>query len=113
MEYQDLMYFGYEFDAESKSNEAEFITQIKEKFPNVKLINAFDEIKGYRQEVYLEETESDNYFAWLIAFGWFMLSLTGQMIMMNASQKEKFIGYINIAKSQYPENFKSSSENNL
>ena len=109
MKYQDLMYFGYEWDADSKKNEADFIEEIKVKFPNVELKNAYDSIKGYRQEVYLEESESDNYWAWLIAFGWLELSLAGQLMLMDKKQKEKLNKYINLAKSQYPQNFKSEA----
>ena len=106
MKYQDLMYFGYEYNADSKKNETDFINEIKERFPNIELIDAYDSIKGYRQEVYLEENESDNYFSWLIAFGWVELSLTGQVMLFDKEQKEKLYRYINLAKSQYPNNFK-------
>jgi len=109
MKYQDLMYFGYEWDAESKKNETDFISEIKIKFPNVEMINAYDNIKGYRQEVYLEEAESDNYWAWLIANGWFELSLTGQLIIIDKDQNDKLHKYIQLAKTQYPQNFKSDA----
>lgn len=109
MEYQDLIYFGYEWDANSKKNETDFIKDIKAKFPAVELKDAYDSIKGYRQEVYLEEAESDNYWAWLIAHGWLSFSLTGQLMMMNKDQKEKLNNYINLAKSQYPKNFKTQA----
>jgi len=106
MKYQDLLYFGYEWEADSKKNETVFIAEIKERFPNAELKNAFDGIKGYRQEVYLDETESDNYWAWLIAFGWLEFSLPGQLMLFDRSQKDRLHKYINIAKSQYPQNFK-------
>jgi hypothetical protein len=109
MEYQDLLYFGYEWDADSKKNETDFIAEIKVKFPNVKLEDAYDSIKGYRQEVYLEETESENYFAWLIAFGWYDFSFTIQIMEMDKDKKDDFRKYINLAKSQYPQNFKSEA----
>ena len=109
MEYQDLMYFGYESDTDSKKDETDFITEIKEKFPNVELKNAYDNIKGYRQEVYLEKNESDNYWAWLIAYGWLELSLTGQLMLMSKREKDRLMKYINLAKSQYPQNFKSEA----
>lgn len=109
MKYQDLMYFGYEWDADSKKNETDFIAEIKAKFPNVELKNAYDSVKGYRQEVYLEEAESDNYWAWLIAHGRLELSLTGQLMLMDKDQKEELHNYINLAKIQYPQNFKSES----
>ncbi|MBC7383013.1 MAG: hypothetical protein H7296_08470 [Bacteroidia bacterium] len=107
MKYQDLMYFGYEYDADSKKNETDFMNEIRLMFPNVQFKDAYDGIKGYRQEIYLEEAEGDNYWAWLIAFGWLELSLTGQLMLMDKNQKEKLHKYINLAKSQYPQNFKS------
>ena len=81
MKYQDLMYFGYGWDSDSKKNETDFIAEIKAKFPNVELKNAYDSIKGYRQEVYLEEAESDNYWAWLINLT-FVLSLSEEWELM-------------------------------
>jgi hypothetical protein len=110
--YQDLIYFGYEWDADSKKNETDFITEIKDKFPNVKLKDAYDSIKGYRQEVYLEKKESDNYWSWLIAYGWLEFSLTGQLMLMDKSQSDKLKSYISLAKSQYPQNFKVSDVSN-
>ena len=35
MKYQDLMYFGYEWDADSKKKETDFIAEIKEKLTSV------------------------------------------------------------------------------
>lgn len=109
MKYQDLLYFGYEWDAESKQFETEFISEIKEKFPNVELKDAYDSIKGYRREVFLEESESENYWPWLIAHSWLEFSLTGQLMLMDADQKDKLLKYINLARSQYPEKFKVST----
>jgi hypothetical protein len=108
MKYQDLVYFGYAFDGDSQKNETDFIAEIKERFPTVELKNAYDSIKGYRQEVYLEETESDNYWAWLIAFGWFEFSLIGQLMLMDKEKYAKVHTYIDLAKSQYPQNFKNN-----
>jgi hypothetical protein len=112
LEYQDLLYFGYSFgeDAEeSERFEKEFKEEIETRFLNVKLKDAHDSIKGYRQEVYLEQKDSDEYYAWLIALGWFEFSLTMQLIMMSheePEQKEKFDKYFALAKEQYPEKFK-------
>ena len=97
------MFFGYEWESDSEKLESDFIAEIKERFPNVGLKDAFDEIKGYRQKVYLDETEEDNYFAWLIAFGWSGCSL---LILMDGEKIVKLLGYLELAKTQYPENFK-------
>ena len=118
LEYQDLLYFGYDWSDESAENrkaQFDFIKEIKEKFPNVLLEDAYDNIKGFRQEVYLEEAENDNYFSWLIGKQWFEMSMTMQLIMMSAGrepeQKEKFDKYFSLAKKQYPESFKPESLN--
>lgn len=107
MKYQDLLYFGYEHEIDSMKYQTLFIAEIKEKFPNIELKDAYDSIKGYRQEVYLDENESNNYWSWLIAFGWLEFSLSGQLMLMDIDKKEKLLNYINLAKSQYPDKFKS------
>lgn len=117
LEYQDLLYFGYDWSDEREQNrklQSEFIKEIKERFPNVKLEDAYDNIKGFRQEVYLEEIENDNYFSWLIGKQWYEMSMTMQLIMMSADkpeQKEKFEKYFALAKKQYPETFKPEALN--
>lgn len=111
LKYQDLLYFGYEYDKGSKETEIDFIKEIKEQFPNVKLIDCFDGIKGYRQEVYLEEENNDNYYSWLIAKQWFDCSLSFQLMAMSGeeSHKSQIEKYISLAKQQYPEEFKQVS----
>jgi hypothetical protein len=56
--------------------------------------------------VFLNEVNNDNYFAWLIGKGWYEMSLTMQLIFMQAEQKERTQKYIALAKEQYPEAFK-------
>jgi hypothetical protein len=105
----DLMYFGYSFgeDApEAKKNQADFIKEVKEKFPNVELRDAYDEIKGYRQEVHLDDSETENYNAFLLGKGWFEMSLTLQIDMMSGEKKDDIMRWIDLAKVQYPESFK-------
>lgn len=106
-EFMDLLYFGYEYSEGAKTNEEEFVKEIKEKFPIVRLENAYDSIKGYRQEVYLPKIEEDNYRSWLIGMIWYEMSLTMQLMMMDENQKEKFEKFILLAKIQYPSSFKS------
>ena len=108
--YTDLLYFGYEYEPESATFQADFIVNIKKKFENVELRDAYDSIKGYRKEVFLREDQNDDYYAWLVGDGWFEMSLTMQLIMMSyeePDQKEKFDKYIALAKQQYPHAFKS------
>jgi hypothetical protein len=108
LEYQDLLYFGYH-SKENKQSEIDFKSQIKEKFPNVKLVDAYDSIKGYRQEVYLEKAESDNYFSWLLGTQWYQVSFTMKGLLVFRRSKEEidsFEKYVKLAKQQYPEAFK-------
>lgn len=111
IEYMDLLYFGYYDDAGSGEDQAKFMKEIKEKFPNTEFQDAFDDIKGYRQEVFMEKKNEDNYYAWLIGEGWFECSLSMQLIMMSAGKEPKnkgrFDKYFALAKEQYPHNFKS------
>lgn len=109
LKYMDLVYFGYDCN-ENRKLQAEFISEIKEKFPDVELRNAYDYIKGFRQEVYVEEKNNDEYYSWLFGKGWFEFSLTMQLIMMSTKtdpeMKQKFDRYFALAKTQYPEAFK-------
>jgi hypothetical protein len=113
LEYMDIVYFGYDWSEESVENlkdQSDFMKQLKERFPNVAFKDAYDNIKGYRQEVFLEEKEKDNYFAWLFGKQWYNLSLICQLMLKSATyqpeQKEKIDRYLSLAKKQYPEAFK-------
>lgn len=110
MEYLDLMYFGYPNQPESLKNESDFIAEVKERFPKVELKDAYDSIKGYRQEVYLDKEQSDDYYAWIIAHGWMNCSLLGTLMFMDKTQGEKLKNYVSLAKSQYPSKFKTQVE---
>jgi len=100
----DIIYFGYEDD--STKLEKEFIDEVKIAFPNVILKNAYDSIKGYRREVHLDKSDEDNYCSFLIGKGWFEMSLTLQISMLDKAEHEKFNKWFNLAKKQYPEAFK-------
>jgi len=101
----DLVYFGYSYEGDSQNLENEFMNDIKVKFPECELKDAYDEIKGYRREVLLPEELKDDYYTWIFAFGWAECSLSTCLMMMgdDANSARK---YIDMAKSQYPENFK-------
>jgi hypothetical protein len=45
----DLMYFGYEWEDDSYPLQEEFIKEVKEEFADVRLEDAYDSIKGFRQ----------------------------------------------------------------
>ena len=102
----DLVYFGYAYEGDSQNLEKEFIDEIKSKFPECELKNAYDEIKGYRREISLPDELKDDYYTWIFAFGWAECSLSASLMMMgdNVDSARK---YIDMAKSQYPEKFKS------
>ena len=102
----DLMYFGYDWEDDGPNLEKEFKESIAKIFPDVKLINAYDDIKGYRQEVLLPEEQKDNYLSWLIGDGWLEMSLTMQIMMMDKDQKQEFERIWALAKTQYPKSFK-------
>ena len=103
----DLVYFGNDFDdsIDAIRNQSDFISEISEKFGNVKLTDAYDYIKGLRQSVELTEEQKEDYYSWLIAFGWLDFSLSLQMIMME--NEVEFKRLVEISKKQYPENFES------
>lgn len=115
LKYQDLLYFGYDWSEEGEENkkaEQEFIREIKEQFQHVELRDAYDGIKGYRQEVFLHEEDDTDYNVWLIGKGWHECSFTMQLMMMSGEprQIEKIEGYLKLAKTKYPEVFKSSTD---
>ena len=102
----DLMYFGYTWDNDAPKYEKEFKEEIIIKFPDVSLKDAYDDIKGYRQEVHLPDEQKDNYYSWIIGHGWMELSFTMQIMMMDKEQKSEFYRIWAIAKQQYPQSFK-------
>lgn len=108
----DLMYFGYGYGeemAEAIKNQNDFIKEVRERFPKVVLKDAYDEIKGYRQEVHLDDSETENYSAFLFGKGWFEMSLDMQINMMGGEKKDDVMRWIDLAKQQYPEAFKSTN----
>jgi hypothetical protein len=102
----DLMYFGDESDGNSQSNQIEFINEVKELFPNVVLKNAYDSIKGFRQEVHLDDKDEDNFYSFVIGKGWIHSSLFMGITMRTKEKKEDFNRWFSLAKKRYPEAFK-------
>jgi hypothetical protein len=111
LEYQDLVYFGYDLEpkeaAEAREAEKEFMETLKERFTEAEFKDAYDDIKGYRREVYLPTGSSESYYSWIIAFGWYDFSLKVSIMFMSPDQKEDVQKYIKLAKLEYPQNFKS------
>jgi hypothetical protein len=111
LEYQDLVYFGYDHEpkeaAEAREAEKEFMETLKERFPEAEFKDAYDYIKGYRREVYLPGGSSESYYAWVIAFGWCDFSLFMGLMMRSLDKKDDVMKFIELAKSEYPQNFKT------
>ena len=99
LKYTDLLYFGYDWSKEGQENgklEKEFMNELRTRFIDVGFEDAYDSIKGFRQEVYLKESEHDDYYSWILANGWHNCSLTMQLIMMEGSEESK-INFTNIS----------------
>ena len=107
----DLIYFGYSYENNSRQYEIDFKKEIKEKFDNVELKDAYDDIKGYRQQVHLNKDQKDNYYAWLIGKGWFEMSLNMQLMMRDKNLESEFERIFKLAKTQYSESFKNVNIN--
>ena len=102
----DLVYFGYTWEPESSKLEREFIKEIKTAFPEIRLENAYDDIKGHRQSVFIEESKADDYLVYIMAHGWLNCSMTLQLLMYD--NKKKFEELFERIKKEYPECLKNS-----
>lgn len=97
----DLVYFGYEWDNDSRRLEREFIEEVSKAFPTAKLKNAYDDIKGYRRSVFIEEEKKDDYLTFIFAHGWFGCSMTLQLMAYN--DKNRLNKLYERVKREYPE----------
>ena len=100
--YYDLIYHGYEWDNASFENQREFRELVKKNFPEIKMKDAYDPIKGYRTAIYADENFDPNvYYSFLLAFGFsgdsfsFLISDKKEM----PSQEE----VIKIIRERWPE----------
>ena len=100
----DLLYFGKDYE-DGYNIEKEFLTEIAKEFPQAKLSNAYDYIKGHRQEVVLPDDQENEFYAWCVAFGYIYSSMTLQLMMLDGD--EALRGIINQAKTKYPQNFRA------
>jgi hypothetical protein len=102
---QDLVYFGTDWERGSVSQklQSEFMEDVKNIFPEADFVDAYDEIKGYRQEVHIPEESWDDYLAWAFADGWDLCSLT--LCLIRLEDEEGFSRLCEKAKAMYPENF--------
>lgn len=97
----DLVYFGYEWEDDSRKLEKEFIEEVRKVFPIAKLENAYDDIKGYRRSVFIEEEKEDDYLTYIFAHGWYGCSMTLQL--MGYNDKDKLDKLFERVKREYPE----------
>ena len=103
------MYFGYDFPEEreeNKKNETDFISEIKQVFPEVVIEDAYDDIKGFRRTVILSDDKELEYNAWLIAFGWYGCSFKLGIMMLDKDKETEVDMLIDLAKTKYPDHFK-------
>lgn len=95
----DLVYFGYEWEDDSRKLENEFIEEVSTAFPDAKLEDAYDGIKGYRRSVFIEEEKEEDYLVFIIAHGWYNCSMSLQLM----KDSEKVDRLIVRVKQEYPE----------
>ena len=100
----DLVYFGYDYENDSKELERKFMEEVGSIFPECILNDAYDEIKGVIIPMELKE----DYYTWIFAFGWVRCSLNATL--MGMSEIDEFKKYIQKAKIKYPENFKLDTD---
>lgn len=74
---------------------------VSKAFPTAKLKNAYDDIKGRRRSVFIEEEKEDDYLTFILAHGWYGCSMTLQL--MGYNQKEKLGELFERVKREYPE----------
>ena len=98
----DLVYFGYEWDDHSREFEKEFIEEVSAAFPDIKLKDAYDEIKGYRRSVFIDEEKEDDYLVFILAHGWYNFSKALRIM----DYSEKFDKLVARAKQEYPDCWK-------
>ena len=101
----DLIYFGDEYDEGSEQHETEFLKEIKHDFPDVKLENAYDPIKGYRQQVTLSDEQELDYQVWLIGFGWFTYSFALNLVLCDDRNEPLIDKLLVLARERYRDSF--------
>ena len=102
----DIIYFGYETESSAKMQD-EFIKELSKAYPDIKLSNAYDDIKGYRQAVYYSDYISQSeYIKWLISSGWFSCSFHFKMMKMDKNLQPKLKTIIIELKKEQPGLFK-------
>ncbi len=111
--FTDLVYFGYDHYGEKADNpqkeEKEFMETLKEKFPSVTFKDAYDQIKGFRGDVFLDDKLKEQYYTWIFGWGWHHYSLMLTIMMSNIDGSREAEKYLDMAILEYPQNFKYES----
>lgn len=102
----DLVYFGYEWEPDSRLLESEFVSSVKERFPDIRLEDADDSIKGYRQAVYADNEQEESYLVWALCHGWASCSMTLSLLFLE--DKERVERLLETGRKEYPECFKKT-----
>jgi len=100
----DLLYCGGIYDRPDISEEV--IKDLRTLMPDLQYEDDYDDYKGHRLVISIEDGESDNYFACLIALGMFRLSLHFGIMMMDGDRSSDIERILALAKSKYPKYFK-------
>lgn len=100
--FYDLVYHGYEFDEDSITNQNEFRDLIKKNFPEVKIEDAYDFIKGYRTAIYADKDFNINvYYSFLLAYAFSNSSISFLLIDKDKLPSEEEI--LKIIREKWPE----------
>lgn len=103
---KDLLYFGHDYGSKAPANarlQSDFISEIKERYPSVRLEDCFDTVDGYRQGIEIDGVAQDDYFAWAIARGWDTCSF--RLSLIRGQNHKNFDRLIALAKTKHPEAF--------
>jgi hypothetical protein len=83
--YTDILYFGYDWDEKAQENcekEKAFLAKSAVAFPAIVCYDAYDSVKGYRQEVALPISEKHNFIMWLMEHNFLLCSFNYQMLLL-------------------------------
>lgn len=105
----DVIYCGNPWE-EGSINSFEFQKQVLETFPNAIFREEQTPYRGTQVLVTLNDVEEHEYYAWIIAYGWFEISLNFRLIMMDKAQRELFDKSLALAQEKYPQFFKEKDK---
>lgn len=102
----DTLYFGTSFghtDQGGAMLQASFVEEFKNKFPDALIEDAHERTMGYSQSIRIHDIYLNDYYAWMMARGWFKTSLN---MNAEAATNRNFKNRVtNLAKTRYPHLF--------